>query len=163
MFRNLFLISVLAAALATILYFKPWISEESLPPRIYDRLPEADIIGQTDILDLSRSLSKTMFYYKIPFRDFLSPDFLLSQGKNYGLNFQEPVYFFANEKNKDLEDWGAIAHLRDSSKIQAGIVYLKKFASVSEFTYLGNKVYQIEPANLSIVYGDDWIFLYQGK
>ena len=163
MFRNLFLISVLAAALATILYFKPWISEDNLPPRVYDRLPEADIIGQTDILDLSRSLSKTMFYYKIPFREFLSPDFLLSQGKNYGLNFQEPVYFFANEKDKDLEDWGAIAHLRDSSKIQAGIVYLKKFASVSEFTFLKNKVYQIEASNLSIVYGEDWIFVYQGK
>ena len=163
MFRNLFLISVLAAALATILYFKPWITEDSLPPRVYDRLPDADIIGQTDILDLSRSLSKTMFYYKIPFRDFLSPDFLLSQGKNYGLNFQESVYFFANEKNKELEDWGAIAHLRDSSKIQAGIVYLKKFTSVSEITYLNTKVYRIEASDISIVYGEDWIFVYQGK
>lgn len=163
MFRNLFLISVLAAALATILYFKPWITEDSLPPRVYDRLPEADIIGQTDILDLSRSMSKTMFYYKIPFRDFLTPDFLLSQGKNYGLNFQEPVYFFANEKNKDVEEWGAIAHLRDSSKIQAGIIYLKKFTNITEISYLNTKVYQIEKDNLSIVYGDDWIFLYQGK
>ncbi len=163
MFRNLFLISVLAAALATILYFKPWITEDSLPPRVYDRLPDADIIGQSDILDLSRSLSKTMFYYKIPFRDFLSPDFLLSQGKNYGLNFQESVYFFANEKNKELEDWGAIAHLRDSSKIQAGIVYLKKFTSVSEITYLNTKVYRIEASDISIVYGEDWIFVYQGK
>lgn len=163
MFRNLFLISVLAAALATLLYFKPWISEDSLPPRVYDRLPDADIIGQSDVLDLSRSLSKTMFYYKIPFRDFLTPDFLLSQGKNYGLNFQEPVYFFANEKNKNIEDWGAIAHLRDSSKIQAGIVYLKKFANVSEISYLNTRVYQIEASELSIIYGDDWIFIYQGK
>lgn len=163
MFRNLFFISVLAAALAVVLYFKPWISEDSLPPRVLDRLPEADIIGQTDILDLSRSLSKTMFYYKIPFRDFLSPDFLLSQGKNYGLNFQEPVYFFANEKDKELNDWGAIAHLRDSSKIQAGIIYLKKFANVTETRYLNTKIYQIEASDISMVYGDNWLFVYQGK
>jgi len=163
MFRNLFLISVLAAALATLLYFKPWITEDSLPPRVYDRLPDADIIGQTDILDLSRSLSKTMFYYKIPFRDFLTPDFLLSQGKNYGLNFQESVYFFANEKNQKIVDWGAIAHIRDSSKIQAGIVYLKKFTNVSEFNFLNTKVYQIVDAEIYIVYGEDWIFIYHGK
>jgi hypothetical protein len=163
MFRNLFLISVLAAALATILYFKPWITEDSLPPRVFDRLPEADIIGQSDILDLSRSLSKTMFYYRIPFRDFITPEFLLSQGKNYGLNFQEPVYFFANEKDNKLKDWGAIVHLRDSSKVQAGIVYLKKFANVTEIDFLDTKVYQIEASEISLVYGDDWIFVYQGK
>lgn len=162
MFRKLFTIFLLAGALATILYLKPWITEDSLPPRIYDRLPEADIIGQTDILDLSRTLSKTMFYYKIPFRDFLSPDFLLSQGKNYGLNFQEPVYFFANEEDNDFKDWGAIAHLRDSSKMQAGIVYLKKFANVSELNYLGNKIYRIENSNVTLTYGDNWIFVYQG-
>lgn len=162
MFRKLFTIFLLAGALATILYLKPWITEDSLPPRIYDRLPEADIIGQANVLDLSRSLSKTMFYYKIPFRDFVSPDFLLSQGKNYGLNFQEPVYFFANEEDKDLKDWGAIAHLRDSSKMQAGIVYLKKFASVTEFKYLNNKIYRIESSNLSLMYGDNWILIYQG-
>ena len=163
MFRNLFLITVLAAALATILYFKPWITEDSLPPRVFDRLPEADIIGQSDILDLSRSLSKTMFYYKIPFRDFITPEFLLSQGKNYGLNFQEPVYFFANEKDKKIKGWGAIVHLRDSSKVQAGIVYLKKFANVTEMDFLDTKVYQIEASEISLVYGDDWIFVYQGK
>lgn len=162
MFRKLFTIFLLAGALATILYFKPWVTEDTLPPRIYDRLPEADIIGQTDVLDLSRTLSKTMFYYKIPFRDFLSPDFLLSQGKNYGLNFQEPVYFFANEDENDLKDWGAIAHLRDSSKMQAGIVYLKKFTNVSELKFLGNKIYRIENSNVTLTYGDNWIFVYQG-
>jgi len=163
MFRKLFAIFILAGALATILYFKPWITEDSLPPRVYDRLPEADIIGQADVLELSRSLSKTMFYYKIPFRDFVSPDFLLSQGKNYGLNFQEPVYFFANEKDNQFEDWGAIAHLRDSSKMQAGIVYLKKFASVTELEYLEHKVFRIESSNISLMYGDNWIFIYQGN
>lgn len=162
MFRKLFTIFLLAGGLATILILKPWITEDSLPPRVYDRLPEADIIGQADVLALSRSLSKTMFYYKIPFRDFVSPDFLLSQGKNYGLNFQEPVYFFANEEDKDLKDWGAIAHLRDSSKMQAGIIYLKKFASVTELNYLDNKVYRIESSNISLIYGDNWIFIYQG-
>ena len=163
MFRNLFLISVLAAALATILYFKPWITEDALPPRVFDRLPEADIIGQSDILDLSRSISKTMFYYRIPFRDFITPEFLLSQGKNYGLNFQEPVYFFANEKDKKLKDWGAIVHLRDSSKVPAGIGYLKKFTNVTEIDFLDTKVYQIEASEISLVYGNDWIFVYQGK
>jgi hypothetical protein len=45
-----------------------------------------------------------LYYNKIPFRDLLSYEFILSQGKLYGLNLQKPIYFFGKEKG----DVGAI-------------------------------------------------------
>ena len=163
MARNLFIIFVLAGILAIVLYLKPWITESSLPPRIHDRLPEGDIIGQSDVLELSQTLSKTMYYYKIPFRDFLSPDFLLSQGKNYGVNFQEPVYFYANEEKNKFQNGGIMVTLRDSSKVQAGINYFKKITSIEEVPFFKTKIYRIADSDISMVYGEDWLFVYFGK
>ncbi len=163
MARNLFVIFILAGSLALVLYLKPWITESSLPPRIYDRLPEGDIIGQSDVLELSRTLSKTFYHYKVPFRDFLSPDFLLSQGKNYGINFQEPVYFFVNEKDNQFENGGIMVTIRDSSKVQSGISYFKKITSITEEHFLKTRIYRIANMDISMVYGDDWLFVYFGK
>ncbi len=163
MARNLFVIFILAGALAIVLYLKPWITEDDLPPRIYDRLPEGEVIGQSDVLELSRELSKTLYYYKVPFRDFLSPDFLLSQGKNYGLNFQEPVYFYANEKNNTFVDGGIMVSIRDSSKVLAGINYFKKVTTISEEPFLKTKIYRIAGKDISMVYGVDWLFVFFGK
>ena len=163
MYRNLIIILILACGLAALLFFKPWEVLREDPPRIYDRLPEADIIGQSDVLSLSRSLSMTMYYYRIPFRDFLSPNFILAQSKNYGLDIQKPVFFFANEKKDGIEDWGVLINVRDSSKITEGIIRLRQLTDISDTLLLGKKVYRFESNNVSMAYGDDWMFVYIGK
>ncbi|MCH2229062.1 MAG: hypothetical protein MK105_01865 [Crocinitomicaceae bacterium] len=163
MYRNLFIIFVLAGSLSAILYFKPWESEKDLPALIQDRLPDGDIIGQTNILNLSQSLSKTLFYYKLPFRDFLSPDFMLSQGKNYGIDLQTPVYFFLNESRNKLDDAGMMLTVRDSSKVREGIDHLIKFVEIKDTLIYNTPVY-ISPQNeIYMAYGHDWMLFYKGK
>lgn len=162
MYRKLFLIFVLAATLAVVLVLKPWKVLEATPPRIHDRLPEADLIGISNVLELSGSMSKTMFYYKLPFRDFLSPGFILSQGKNYGLDVQSPVYVFANEKETLISDWGIILSVRDSSKVREGINHLQKFTKISTSSFDRHPIYVINQYNIQIIYGKDWMLVYQG-
>ncbi|GEM_PF-196102 len=162
MYRNLFLIFVLAAGLAGLLIWQPWKGEEAPPPSIYDRLPDAEIIGISDVLQLSSSLSENLFYYKIPFRDLISPDFILSQGKNYGLDVQSPVFFFMNEKENLPDDWGVMVSVRDSSKVREGIENLQKFVGISVREVDNFRVYSSSELNGSVVYGNDWMLLYQG-
>lgn len=160
--RKLFAILILAFGLALLLYFQPWNIERNPPPRIVDRLPVADVMGKSNVLSFSRSLSKTMFYYRIPFRDFISPDFMLSQGKNYGLDVQAPVYFFANEKNNRLDDWGLMLSVKDSSKVREGIVHLRKFIDVQSKKHLNHTVYLYPKESIFMAYGNDWMFVYGG-
>lgn len=162
MYRKLFLIFLSASGLAALLIFKPWRNSAEKPPRIYDRLPEADVIGISNILELSGSLSKTMFYYKVPFRDLLSPGFILSQGKNYGLDIQSPVFFFINENDFAPDDWGIMVSVRDSSKVRKGIEHLQKFIKVDTDELYKTTVYESSEHNFRMVYGDDWMLIYRG-
>ncbi|OFZ12807.1 MAG: hypothetical protein A3D92_00745 [Bacteroidetes bacterium RIFCSPHIGHO2_02_FULL_44_7] len=163
MYRKLFLIFLSAAGLAVLLVFKPWRNLDEKPPRIYDRLPEADVIGISNLLELSESLSKTMFYYKVPFRDLLSPGFILSQGKNYGLDVQSPVFFFINENEFAPDDWGIMVSVRDSSKVRKGIDHLQKFMKIDSDELYKTKVYASSEYNIRMVYGDDWMLFYRGN
>lgn len=160
--RKFFLIFLSAAGLAVLLILKPWQNSDEKPPRIYDRLPEADVIGISNILELSESLSKTMFYYKVPFRDLLSPGFILSQGKNYGLDVQSPVFFFVNENDFAPDDWGIMVSVRDSSKVRKGIEHLQKFVKVESNELYKTKVYNSSEHNFQMAYGADWMLIYRG-
>lgn len=163
MLRNVLIIFVLAAGLATLLIWQPWRGNEEVSPRIYDRLPDAEIIGVSNVLELSSSLSETMFYYKIPFRDLISPDFILSQGKNYGLDVQSPVFFFMNEENNLPDDWGVMISVRDSSRVREGIENLKNFLEIKINELHKTRVYNLTEYNAYIAYGNDWLLIYQGN
>lgn len=163
MYRNLLIIFALAVSLTLLLVWRPWRIEHELPPSLYDRLPEAEVIGVSNVLELSSSLSKTLFYYKIPFRDLISPEFILSQGKNYGLDVQSPVYFFMNEEEYLPKDWGIMATVRDSSKVGLGVESLKKFMSIKTLVVHDVTIYTAPEHNAYFVYGDNWFLLYQGK
>ena len=101
MIRKTITIIILSAALGAFLYFKPFFFQKPTPPRLIDRLPNADFVGKVNVLDLARETSGMMYYHKIPFRDFTSYEFLLGQGKMYGLNLQKKVYLFGNEFHLD--------------------------------------------------------------
>ena len=163
MYRNTLIIIILAGGFALLLFFKPWQKEPKLPPRMEDRLPVADLIGQSDLLELSKSLSKTMFYFKLPFRDYLSPDFLLRQGKQYGVDIQKPVFFFANENMGGLEDWGVLFSIRDSSKIKDGINRLKKLILIKDTTIYNTNVYVSPKYNIYTSYDHNWMLVYTGE
>ncbi len=153
---------MLAVLLAAILYFKPWKAYEQKPPRFFDRLPEADIIGKSKVLDLSRSLSTTLYHYKIPLREFFSQEFILGQGKSFGLDLQKPVYFFINQKEWKYEDLGVLLMVSDSSKVRLGIEKLKQHLAVTDTIIEGHQVYVHRDENAYMTYGENWMLLYTG-
>ena len=159
MIRKTITIIILAAALGAFLYFKPLLFQKEIPPRIIDRLPTADFIGKANILDLARETSGMMYYHKIPFRDFTSYEFILAQGKMYGLNLQKPVYIFGNEKG----DWGFILEVSDSSKIGQGIDRLKNFITINDTVIEEQKIYRYKKEKMFLNYGRNYLFVYKGS
>lgn len=158
MFKKVTLILLLAVALGAFLVLRPYIFKKTEIPLIVDRLPDADFIGRAYILDVARETSGMMFYHKIPFRDLFSYEFLLGQGKMYGLNLQNPAYFFADESG----DWGAILEVSDSSKINEGIERLRKFIEIKDSLIDKQKVYYFNKEKGYLSYSNNYLFIYKG-
>ena len=158
MFRKGFFVLILATAVGSFIYLKPYFDGQREHPSFEDRLPKADFLGRCYLLDLARETTGMMFYNKIPFRDFFTQEFILSQGKNYGLNLQKPLYFFANENG----NWGVLVEVTDSSKITPGIQRLKKILNLKDTLIYQQKTYKYESESGYLTYDKNWIFLYKG-
>ena len=159
MLRKLTFIFVLALLFGTFLVVRPYFNKQEEYPRIEDRLPDADFIATADCIRLAREISGMMFYYKVAYRDFLTPEFVLSQAKNYGLNLQKPMFVFVN---KDGE-YGILTELTDSTKLGSGIEKLHHFFDVQEFQIDEQKIYKIKEHNVYLFYGKDYICFYKGE
>ena len=94
MIKKSLIIIVLSILLGLFLYFRTSFDSQNNGARIIDRLPDAEYIGSSSLLDLAKETSPLLYFYKIKNRDLSSVEFLLAQAKNFGLNAQEKVYFF---------------------------------------------------------------------
>jgi hypothetical protein len=159
MFRKILFVLILATSVGGFLYLKSYLNGYNEQPTFEDRLPKADFLGRCYLLDLARETSGMLFYNKIPFRDFFAQEFLLSQGKNYGLNLQKPLYFFANENG----NWGMMVEVTDSSKIASGIQRLGKLLSLTDTLIYEQKTYKLEKESGYLTYDKNWLFLYKGS
>lgn len=160
--KKLAIIFALAVLLAVALVFRPWESEPKDEPRFFDRLPDADLIGKANILDLSESMEQTTYYYRIPFREFLTREFILLQAKSFGIDVQKPVYFFANENEWQLDDFGAMFLVKDSSLVKSGIERLSRAIQLNDTTIYEQNVFYNQATKISIAYGADWLLVYNG-
>lgn len=158
MLRKLTFIFVLAVLFGAFLVVNPYLRRAEEPPALEDRLPDADFMAMADCIRLAREVSGMLYYYKVPYRDFLSPEFILSQAKAYGVQLQKPTCFFAN---KDGE-YGIMAELTDSTKLGQGIEKLKHFFNVKEVTIEKQRVYKINDFKSYVFYGSDYICFYKG-
>ncbi len=158
MYRKILFVLILATAVGGFLYLKPYFNGNADQPNFVDRLPDADFLGRCYLLDVARETSGMMFHNKIPFRDFFTQEFLLSQGKNYGLDLQKPIYFFANDNG----NWGVMVEVTDSSKIIAGIQRLDKLINLTDTVIYEQKVYRLEKQAGYLTYDKNWLFLYKG-
>ncbi len=149
----------LSVGLVAILVLRPYLTEKKRPPRIEDRLPDADFIGSAFILDVARESSGMLFYHKVPFRDLLSQEFILSQAKLYGIDLQRKTYFFANENG----EWGGLFHVNDSTKIKDGIERIKKFIEVRDSNHLEQRVYIYKKERIYLTYSNQYVFVYRGS
>ena len=159
MVRKGFFIVFLISLLVGFFYFKPLFGDHYREPNITDRLPNGDFLGRAYLLDVARESSAMLFYNKVPLRDFFSHEFLLAQGKSYGLDIQKPVYFFANESG----EWGALVEVNDSSKVYPGILRLKNKINLEDTVVGGQKVYAMKSGRTYITYGKKWLFVYKGN
>lgn len=155
--KGLFIVFLLSL-LGGFFYLKPILFHKEPEPSLTDRMPIGDFIGKVDIIDIARESNAFLYYNKIPFREFLSYEFLLAQGKSYGLDLQKQAYFFANESG----EWGSILSLIDSSKIVSGINRLKKDFKIEDTIVGGQKVYKLNKTNVYMTYGKLWMFIYHG-
>lgn len=159
--RKLAIIFALAVVFAAILVFRPWESSDEDVPRFFDRLPDADLIGKANVLELSETIESTTYHYRIPYREFLTREFILQQSKAFGINIQQPAYFFANEMDWEIDDFGAVVMVKDSSLVRAGIDRLSRFTNIKDTIVYDNKIYKTK--DLHLAYGKDWLLIYHGK
>ncbi|MFN5912291.1 MAG: hypothetical protein ACK45H_13205, partial [Bacteroidota bacterium] len=159
MYKKITLIVVLSVALGAFLVLRPYIFRKEAPPRIEDRLPEADFIGRAYLLDVARETGGMLYYHKVPLRDFFSYEFILGQSKTYGLNLQKPAYFFANETG----DWGAVIEVSDSSKILQGIERMRKYMDVVDSVLNEKKVYYLPDQSGFLFYDRSYMLVYKGN
>lgn len=159
MARKVLTIIFLAVSLGLSLYLRPYFFKKAPPARIEDRLPDADFLGKTNLLELARETSSMMYYHKIPFRDFTSYEFILGQSKMYGLNLQKPVYLFGNERG----DWGAMLHVSDSSKMSQGIERIKNFLEIEDTLINDTKVWFYPSQKTYLHYGKNYLLVYRGN
>lgn len=160
--KKLAIIFALAVLFALVLVFRPWEMGSEDSPRFFDRLPDADVIGKTDILELSESIEKTTYHYRIPFREFLTREFILLQAKSFGIDVKKSAYFFANESEWNIDDFGVMFHVKDSSLIDKGIRRLSSAVRFSDTLIYNHRVYQNSASKVSIAYGADWLLVYTG-
>jgi hypothetical protein len=159
MFKKITLIFILAVALGGFLVFRPYFFNKKAPATIEDRLPDGDFIGKLYVLDVARETSDLLYFNKVPFRDLLSYEFILSQGKQYGLDIQNPVYFFGNENG----EWGALIPVSDSSKILDGVNRLRKFAEIEDTIVEDNRVFHYKKENAYLTYSSTYLLIYKGS
>lgn len=159
MFRKLSFIFLLAVLFGAFLVIRPYLMKKEDPPKLEDRLPEAEFIAVADCIKFAKEISGMLYYYKVSYRDFLSPEFIVSQAKNYGLQLQKNVYVFANSDG----EYGILSELSDSTLLQQGIEKLNYFFSVKELKINKQKVLKIHNQNSYLFYGDDYICFYKGN
>lgn len=165
MYRKISLIILAAVFFAVLLFVQPWkyFQSEDQSPTFYDRLPVADNIGRSDVLSLSGTVSKSLYHYQSPLREFLSPEFLLGQAKNYGLDVQSSVYFFADDKgSKYFTDLGIMVMVLDSSKIGDGIQRFQNLMPFRDTIVQSQRVFVYGNRQMYITYGSDWFLFYTG-
>ena len=89
MAKKVVVIILLAIALGAFLILRPLLFQTQVPPTIVDRLPDDEFIGRINVLSFARESQKITEKNKVAAKDFLSYEFLLSQSKNYGIDFQK--------------------------------------------------------------------------
>lgn len=153
------LIALLCAALALFLYIRPRLFAPDPPPSLLDRLPESEIVGRYNLLDIARETNSLMFKNKVPFREYMTYDFLLGQAKGIGLDIQKTGYFFSNGK----DEWGTFVSVIDSSKIQNGLNRLEQYIDISDTIVYNRKVKKIKELGLYIFYDKNYLLVYKGS
>lgn len=159
MAKKVVVIVILAIALGAFLILRPLLFQTQQPPSIVDRLPDEEFIGRINVLSFARESQKITEKNNVAAKDFLSYEFLLSQSKNYGIDFQKNAYIFGNSSG----EYGLLVELADSSKIISGINRLKIIYPIKDSTVESHKIFVLKKEKLYFYYDKNYAFIYKGK
>lgn len=157
--NKIMLIVMLCMALALFLYIRPKLFAPKPPPVLVNRLPEAEILGRYRLLDAAKEVNAMMFKNKVPFRDFMTYDFLLSQAKSFGIDIQSPGYFFSDGK----QEWGTYLSLLDSSRIENGFRRLEQYYSMKDTLVFNRNVKMMPELDIYFFYDKNYMLIYHGN
>ena len=159
MSRKLFLIVFLAFVLSLFLYFKPFEKPADKEFRIEHILPEAQVIGKLNLLDFLKETSDLLIFNNIPYRKFLTYEFILGVAKKYGIDLQSELYFFAN----DSDDFGFVIPLFRDSKLDDVIEMIDGDYIVSDTLIQNKKIYQVIANDIYFYKEKRYAVFYKGK
>lgn|GEM_PF-468158 len=158
--RQGFWFLMIAAVLAAVLLFKSKLLRNEVSIRLQDRLPVSDVLIRLKIMDLSKELSPILYKYKLPIREFASSDFLLSQGKLYGINIQQEAYMFSK---MDMSEWGIMVALNDSSKVINFVDRFRKSTQILDSSTSDVRVLHFAEQEIALCYEKNYALIYYGK
>jgi hypothetical protein len=151
---------ILIAILGGILVARSNFFEFNSTPQLIDRLPESDYLVRLKSLQFSKEINPILFKYKLPIREFASPEFMLGQAKNHGINIQTAAYLFFNEAR---DEWGALVQLNDSSKVINGIDRFRKNTALTDSSTDEVRIFHFNELNIKIAYEKNYLFIYSGN
>jgi len=111
-------------------------------------------------MELSKELSPILYKYKLPIREFASSDFLLSQGKIYGINIQQEAYMFSK---MNMSEWGIILALNDSSKVINFVDRFRKSTQILDSSTSDVRVMHFGEQEIALCYEKTYALIYSGK
>ena len=158
MYKKLAFILFLAFLLGVLLYLKPFERPKKELEKIETFLPKADLAGRVYLLDFLNESTDLMLFNEISQRQFLTSEFVLSLAKKLGLDVQNPVYVFANERG----DAGTVVPLYTTQKLKGALDRISLENNVKD-TILGqDRIFHLTDYQVHIFHRDHFLFIYYG-
>ena len=159
MYKKISLIVLLAVLLILLLYIRPFKEPAKPNLKIELILPEADIVGTVQVLDLLKETSELLVFNDVKSRQFLTYEFILSMAKKYGIDLQSNIYLFANDRG----DFGFVIPLLKSSKLENVFERVEMDFEVADTLIGKDQVYKIEEEELFFFKRNKYAVIYKGN
>lgn len=159
MYKKISLIVLLAVLLILLLYIRPFKEPAKPNFKIELILPEADIVGTVQVLDLLKETSELLVFNDVKSRQFLTYEFILSMAKKYGIDLQSNIYLFANDRG----DFGFVIPLLKSSKLENVFERVEMDFEVADTLIGKDQVYKIEEEELFFFKRNKYAVIYKGN
>ena len=144
MYKKISIIVLLAVLLILLLYIRPFSDSDHPNFKIELILPDADIVGTIQVLDLLKETSELLVFNDVKSRQFLTYEFMLSMAKKYGIDLQSKVYLFANDRG----DYGFVIPLLKSSKLENAYERVAMDFEVTDTIFGKDQVFKINDQDL---------------
>ena len=158
MVKKIIFIALIGIILTIYLFNNPFYEQKENACELVDRLPNTSYKGKIDILRFAKEIQLNLKEIDFKYRDLLSPDFMLGQAKNIGVNIQNPVYIFGESE----VEWGLIAQVSDFEKMKDGVERICKIFTFKDTIISNAKVLYSHKSKLHLYFDKKFILFYLG-